>query len=133
MLRARGAWGIDGIDFLTASRNALLPFSIRCQRSATCVALGSALVTAWPYPPPRSRDTTRIEGRVKSQASTLAALRSGRTSTASVVGLLIRFLPLLEKVVIVRRLLFSRLIAAHDAPTRVSVQLGSLDEHEAIG
>ena len=36
------------IDFRTASRNALLAFSIRCQRSATWVAWGSAFAAASP-------------------------------------------------------------------------------------
>ena len=50
------------IDLRTASRNARLAFSIRCQRSATCTVCGKALATASPYPPPRSRATTVTVG-----------------------------------------------------------------------
>ncbi len=37
------------IDLRTASRKARLPFSIRCQRSATCTACGRAVAAASPY------------------------------------------------------------------------------------
>jgi len=52
----------------TASRKAALAFSIRCQRSATWMAFGSALAAASPYPPPRSRDTMLIAGCFDSHA-----------------------------------------------------------------
>jgi hypothetical protein len=35
---------------------------IKCQRSAACAASGRAFAAASPYPPPRSRAITRMEG-----------------------------------------------------------------------
>jgi hypothetical protein len=81
MVALPSAMRIGRIDRRTASRKAALAFSIRCQRSATCTACGAALVAAWPYPPPRSREMTVISGWRDSQTSTVAGSRSGRRST----------------------------------------------------
>jgi len=69
------------MDLRPASRKARLAFSMRCQRSATCVALGNALAAASPYPPPRSLATTPTSGWPTSQACAVACSRSGRSGT----------------------------------------------------
>src|SRR5436305_14866296 len=53
-------------EIYTLSLHDALPISIRCQRSATCTAWGAALVAAWPYPPPRSREIDRKSTRLNS-------------------------------------------------------------------
>src|ERR1700761_5087719 len=59
-----------GSDFAhgAAHRKAALAFSIRCQRSATWMAFGSALAAASPHPPPRSRDPMLMPGCFDSPA-----------------------------------------------------------------
>jgi hypothetical protein len=55
MNAAPSAERIWRIDLRTAPRKAALAFSIRCQRSATWRAWGSALLVASAKPPPQSR------------------------------------------------------------------------------
>jgi hypothetical protein len=52
----------------------------RCQRTATCTAVGAPAVAARAYSVERSRATTLICGRRRSHAATLAPERSGRRS-----------------------------------------------------
>jgi hypothetical protein len=73
-------WRMARIDRRTASRNAALAFSIRCQRSATWIACGAPFDAARPYLPPRSRETTAISLWVASHACTVPGSRSGSRS-----------------------------------------------------
>ncbi len=52
----------------------------QCHRSAACSARGSALAIASPYPPPRSRATTEMDGCSANQALDVSRARSGKQS-----------------------------------------------------
>jgi hypothetical protein len=74
------------MDFRTASRK-LLAFSIKCHRSPTWIACGSARCVATAQPPPQSRARTQICECCANQASAVAALdRTTARSSHAVQG-----------------------------------------------
>lgn len=62
---APSARRISVIDRRATSRKARLAFSIRRPRSAIWIAFGAARATAWPQPPPRSRETISTSGAIR--------------------------------------------------------------------